>query len=220
MMARPLLKQLRRTMRSAAVCVVIVLVFNGLGCRRERMSEAGFGYDTFPFTLDPHATAALGGPLSDADRHAIIQLSRVELEAAFGGLPLAITERPDAFWSVRVRAALPVRRSMQLPAAGETRALGRFGGHGDISFEVVAAAAVFHAPPGASRQMIIDGIGRGIGRTAAHELAHAMLGATALMDTRTDDHSFEYHSFARPAQYYGELHWAGAWPALVQRVPR
>jgi hypothetical protein len=211
----------RLTVQTSAVVVlaaVLAAIVDGCGLRSE--SEAGFSYDTFPFTLDAPTTAVLGGPLCEPEVDAIKRRSRLELEAAFSGLPLLITERANAFWSVRVRAGLEAGRSGPLPAAGETRALGRFGGHGDISFEVLATAAVSHAPPGASRQMIIEGIGRGIGRTAAHELAHAILGPSVLMDNRTDDQSYEYLSFDRSAQYYGELHWARAWPALRQKVGR
>jgi hypothetical protein len=79
-------------------------------------------------------------------------------------------------------------------------------------------AAIAHAPPGTTRPILVDGIGRGIGRTAVHELAHAMLGVSGAMDNRSDAWSYEYFTHNRPSQFYGELHWAHAWPVLVERV--
>ena len=38
------------------------------------------------------------------------------------------------------------------------------------------------------------------------------------MDNQSDAHSYEYFTHNRPSQYYGELHWARAWPVLVERV--
>ena len=52
----------------------------------------------------------------------------------------------------------------------------------------------------------------------SHELAHAILGGGGSMDNRTDAQSYEYFTHNRPSQFYGELHWAGAWPLLVERV--
>jgi hypothetical protein len=81
-------------------------------------------------------------------------------------------------------------------------------------------AAIAHAPPGATRQALVEGVGRGIGRVAVHELAHAILGRGGSMDNQTDAQSYEYFTHNRPAQFYGELHWAGAWPVLIERLGR
>jgi hypothetical protein len=43
---------------------------------------------------------------------------------------------------------------------------------------------------------------------------------TSAMDTRVDHSSYEYESFTRPSQFYGELHWASAWPLLERTVGR
>lgn len=95
--------------------------------------------------------------------------------------------------------------------------MGRFGGVSRVSFRVLAHAALTHAPQGASRVEILHGVARGIGRTAAHELAHAILGPSPVMDTR-DEGSYEFHSFARASQYYGELHWSDARDELLSRL--
>ena len=38
------------------------------------------------------------------------------------------------------------------------------------------------------------------------------------MHSRDDRDSFEYFSSDRASQYYGDLHWAGAWPLLATKV--
>lgn len=81
----------------------------------------------------------------------------------------------------------------------------------------MALKAIRYAPPDASRQTMIDGIGRGIGRVAAHEFAHQILGAAAVHNN-ADEKSYEYPSPDRSAQYYGELHWTTAWPLLQQKL--
>ena len=90
---------------------------------------------------------------------------------------------------------------------------------GELSFTILSVTAARLAPPDATRAQIVDAIGRGIGRAAVHELAHEIVG-TAAMDNTTDPDSYEYASFNRPSQYYGQLHWAQAWPLVVQRIGR
>jgi len=64
---------------------------------------------------------------------------------------------------------------------------------------------------------MIEGIGRGVGRVAAHEFAHEILGAVPLHNN-LDESSYEYPSPNRAAQYYGELHWTTAGPLLRQKL--
>ena len=88
-----------------------------------------------------------------------------------------------------------------LPNAGESMPLGLLGGSGAVSFDLVALKAIQYAPAGASRQTIVEGIGRGIGRVAAHEFAHQILN-TGAVHNRDDENSYEYPSPDRAAQYY------------------
>jgi hypothetical protein len=178
----------------------------------------GFWFEDFPFIVSESATAVLGGPLTTPEIDTIKRLSRGELTGAYAGLKLTFTDSPSAFWTVRVRGSFERRRWQRLPIAGETFAMGLLGGRSAVNFTEVAMAAIAHAPPGATRQILIEGIGRGIGRTAAHELAHAILGVHGPMDNRTDALSYEYFTHNRPSQFYGQLHWARAWPVLVERV--
>jgi hypothetical protein len=94
---------------------------------------------------------------------------------------------------------------------------GFLGGSGGVSFELIALKAIQYAPPGATRQIIVDGIGRGIGRVAAHEFAHQMINAGETHNPQ-DENSYEFPSPDRAAQYYGELRWTTARPLLEQRL--
>ena len=116
-----------------------------------------------------------------------------------------------------MQLAIERRKGQRLPNAGETFAMGPLGARSVVDFTEVLMAAIAHAPSGTTRQQLVTGIGRGVGRVAVHELAHGILGAGA-MDNQTDDHSYEYFTHNRRSQYYGELHWARAWPVLVERV--
>ena len=84
---------------------------------------------------------------------------------------------------------------------------------------MLAHNAIEYAPPSASRQDIVAGIGRGIGRAAVHEFAHQALGVDNVwnIDNRRDSTSYEYGNADRPSQYYGELRWTTAWPVLQQK---
>jgi hypothetical protein len=197
----------------AIVAVLWVIVF--------RTARAGvdvcFWYDEFPFTFSAPVTSALGGPLTASEVKAIKQISRGELTRAFSGLKMTFTDRREAPWTVGVQLALERRKGQKLPNAGETFAMGPLGARSLVDFTEVLMAAIAHAPAGTTRQQLVTGIGRGVGRVAVHELAHGILGAGA-MDNQTDDHSYEYFTHNRPSQYYGELHWTRAWPVLVERV--
>lgn len=206
-------------LRSVVVVVVVGVTVMAVASRYadRRGHEAGFWFEDFPLALSPAATREMGGPLSDHEASAIREQARAELEAAFAGLPIRITDRHDAFWRVSVGALVTGRGAGRI-VAGETWAMGRFGGYSHVSFRTVAHAALTYAPQGASRDLVVRAIGRGIGRTAAHELAHAILGPSPTMDGTGDESSYEFHSFSRPAQYYGELHWVDGRAALVDRL--
>lgn len=205
----------RATRRLKAALLSVALTT--WGCTPHRGHEAGFWFDPAPLSLSPAATDAIGGPITEAEAADVQGLARRELQAAFAEFAITITHRREAFWRVAVGSMVPVRRRAPFPAAGETWAMGRFGGYSHVGSRVLAHSALTYAPLGASREEILRGIGRGIGRTAAHELAHAILGPSSVMDTR-DELSYEFHSFAREAHYYGDLHWSTARSALTTKL--
>ena len=198
---------------AATVGILCVVLFRG----PRSGVDVGFWYEEFPFTFSAPVTAALGGPLTPSETDAITQISRDELTRAFSGLKVAFTDNRHARLTVIVQLSIQRRKGQRLPNAGETFAMGPLGARSVIDFTEVLMAAMAHAPAGTTRQQLVAGIGRGVGRVAVHELAHGILGAGA-MDNQTDDHSYEYFTHNRPSQFYGELHWTRAWPVLVERV--
>jgi hypothetical protein len=202
----------------AAVALVAILCAIVAWNASRTVFVVGFWFDDFPFEVSEGVTTLLGGPLTASEIDTIKRTSYEELTRAFSGLRVTFTDSRQAFWTVRVRQSFETRRAQKLPTAGETLHMGPLGGRSAVNFTEVVMAAIAHAPAGATRETLLNGIGRGIGRTAAHELAHAILGAAGPMDNRTDAHSYEYFTHNRPSQYYGQLHWARAWPVLLERV--
>lgn len=181
-------------------------------------TEAGFWFAPDAFELSPHDESRIGGPLSEAEQEMVSHVARAELVKAFSGLRIVVTDNPSAFWRMEVRRETTVRRRY-FPSSAESYALGPLGGRGVVSFSVIASHAVHFAPPDASRESIITGIGRGIGRAAAHEFAHQILSPLSIHDGE-DVNSYEYWHASRASQYYGELHWTRAGPLLEARLAR
>ncbi len=184
-----------------------------LAARSEpRAAEAGFWFEDVKYE-----SPRLGAPVTIAEVKTIERVARSELIRAFVGLPVTLSDRRDARYRVRVVQELRdwrFRRDAWI--AGESRAVSGLGGQGAVSFAFLASGAVAYAPGDASRESLIQAIGRGIGRTAVHEFTHQFL-PTAPIHASTDAQSYEYESAARREQYFGELHWDLARP-LLQRL--
>jgi hypothetical protein len=209
----------------AVVAVTTVAAFVGRRASRATI-DAGFWWDDTSFVLSVDDARKIGGPLSEEELTLIQATSRDEVRRAFAGLRINITTRPDTFWRVAV-VGKPLtttrnRTTSPFSAAGESRVFGPLGGSGSVAFAILAHNAIEYAPDGASREQILEGIGRGIGRAGVHELAHQALGLDNLssIDNRTDENSFEYANADHPSQYYGELRWTTAWPVLEQKFGR
>lgn len=208
---------------SGIVAIATTLMIFGVLQWRASVTPISIGlwYDDFPYTLNEDATSKLGGSLEQPDIDAIKRAARGELERAFAGLRVAISDDRNAFWRVRVlRTIGPGLRPRRVPSSGESYALGPFGGGGTVDFQVAAYGAIHYAPPGATRQEIVDGIGRGIARAAAHEFGHLILAGRFNHTRRTDGPTYEGATSDRAEQYYGEIHWATAWPLLEQKIGR
>jgi hypothetical protein len=186
--------------------------------------DAGFWWDDAPFILSTDDAAKIGGALTAPELATIKRRSRLEVERAFSGLRIDITDDRDAFWRVTVVGTPAGSPTFRYPfaAAGESHVFGPLGSWGSVGFLILAHNAIEYAPRGASRDEVVTGIGRGIGRAAVHEFAHQTLGLNNLsyIDNRTDTTSYEYGNADRPSQYYGELRWTTAWPVLQQRFGR
>jgi hypothetical protein len=184
-------------------------------CGRSRPVEAGFWFEPVTFQ-----SKVIDGAVTAADLAVIEGAARAELKQAFRGLPIVISARRDATFRIRVvQEVRDPRFRGNWGVAGETFAVPGLGGQSNVSFLFLASGAVAMSPAGTSRDQVVQAIGRGIGRTAAHELAHALLPQAPIHDS-TDIGSYEYDSAARREQYFGDMHWALARPLLEERLAR
>jgi hypothetical protein len=184
-------------------------------CGAGRPVEAGFWFEKVTFR-----SAVLGGKVTARDLDVIERVARAELTTAFAGLPIVISDRRDATFRVRVIQEVRDQRIRgNWGVAGESFAVAGLGGQGSVSFFFLASGAVATAPASMPREDVVQAIGRGIGRTAVHELTHLLLPQAPIHDS-TDVRSYEYDSAVRDAQYFGEMHWDLARPLLAQRLSR
>jgi len=194
-----------------ALAVFALVAFSTAGCSQTH--TAGFWFADEALTLPDAVAGPLGGPLTDRERASIQQIARAEIDRAFVGLPLSITESRDAFWRVAVLRSLPSRGNRALPHAGESLPMGFMGGTGAVDFDFVAFTALHFAPDASRRPAVVEAMARGIGRVAVHEFTHQILG-TSVGHNDSDADSYEFGNPERRSQYYGELHWTTALPLL------
>ena len=183
-------------------------------CAKEHAVEAGFWFDRVTYDLPVGDVDRIGGPIRPDEQSQIESAARSELEAAYAGLRIRFTGQPTGFYRVSVVQDIPGRA---LPVAGASRRVPFGGGVGSVSFRTLGSQAVGNAPQDATRADIIEAIGKGIGRTAAHELAHQILVNVNLHETKEPD-SYENGISNRRSQFYGTLHWAFARPSLAKTL--
>ena len=127
----------------------------------------------------------IGEPLTVAECATISHDARSEIARAFADYDVTITDDRDARYKV---AVLPTLKDELLERggtyAGESRAIGGFGGSGAVNFEYVANGAMVLAPESAARAEVIAAIGRGVGRVAIHEFLHQLLPKSPLHDSK------------------------------------
>ena len=195
----------------AALVVLIPLAVLAGGCQRLPL-ELGFWFEDVTFE-----SPVLGGRLTPSDMLTIEQVARAELHTAFDGLTLRMSSSRHTPYRVRVvqDVFLPTL-NRKSAVAGETRGLPGLGGLGAVNFSYFAAGAIVYAPPGATREEIVAGIGRGLGRGAVHEFAHQLVRRVELHASR-DRGSYEYDAASRAEQFYGPMHWDIAGPILKER---
>jgi hypothetical protein len=196
-----------------ALLVVIMVAGGPAGCSRARDVEVGFWFEDVRFR-----SVRLDGALTAADMAVIEPVARRELTQAFAGLPVRFTRNRDALYRVRVIQEVRDQRFRgNWGVAGQSVAVPGLGGQSEVSFLFLASGAVAQSAEEATRAEILEAIGRGIGRTAVHELTHQLLPQAPIHDS-TDIRSYEYDSAARREQYFGDMHWALARPLLEQRL--
>ena len=185
---------------------------------RTQVVRAGFWFEDVRFDASEVEADRLGGAITREEMARIRTVAMSELRAAFAHLRMEITDDRDATIAVRVVQTLGnPRMPRSFPAAGEARGIWPLGGRGAVNFRLLASQAIAHAPEGTDRASKIDAIGRGIGRAAAHELAHLIVGSRDIHHGR-DRGSYEYWNADRREQYYGPMHWDVAGPLLKARL--
>jgi hypothetical protein len=180
--------------------------------------QAGFWFEDVTFDASEVEADRLGGGITPPEMETIESIAMSELRAAFAGFRIIFNDDRDAAIGIRVVQTL---RSPMYPRgigpAGESRGMWPIGGRGALNFRLLASNAIAHAPPDADRATKIAGIGRGIGRAAAHELAHIVLGSKDIHHG-SNRNSYEYWTADRREQYYGPMTWDVAAPMLHARV--
>jgi hypothetical protein len=175
---------------------------------------AGFWFDRV--TYEAPALEGRGGPLDDSERTTVREVARQELRQAFSGWRLEITDNPRAHYRVRVLQRFAETRLRRFGVA-ESRSLGPLGGDGAVSFSALAPIAVTLAPPGTTRPELVEAIGRGLGRVAAHELAHQIVPGHNL-HASADPSSYDFDDLNRVSQFYGPARWDLARPRLEEAL--
>jgi hypothetical protein len=196
-----------RTIAAAALASVL------FSCSTPHVVDAGFWFDRVTFDLPETDVRRLGGPILDDEKARIESVARAELDAAYAGLRIRFSSAATGFYRVSVVQDIPARG---LPTAGQSRRL-PVGGVGAVNFRTVANSAIAYSPKAADRVAIVEAIGKGIGRTAAHEFAHQILPRVNLHATKDTD-SYEFGSSERASQFYATLHWAFARPELERVI--
>src|SRR5688500_7797140 len=195
---------------AALTVLAAMLLAVAIGCE-QRPVELGFWFEDVTFE------SPVLGRLTAADMQNIEQVARAELDAAFQGLTLTLSDSRRTPYRVRVvPEVFAPTMNRKSAVARETRGLPGLGGFGAVNFSFFAAGAIVYAPPGATREEIVAGIGRGLGRSAVHEFAHQLVKRVELHASR-DRGSYEYDAASRVEQYYGPMHWDIAWPQLQER---
>ena len=178
-----------------------------------RSVDAGFWFDTVSYELSESAD-----PLTVHDLAVVEKAALEEIRRAFQGIAVRVSNNRGARYSITVVQHLyDLRLKRTNEMFGNARSVGGFGGSGAVNFYAVASAAAAYAPENATRQDVIDAIGRGVGRVAVHEFTHLFLPRTPIHES-DDPLSYEYGHAGRREQYYGELHWGFARAVLLEQL--
>jgi hypothetical protein len=194
---------------AALLLVAVVSIIIAFSARRP--VEIAFWFEPITEDVRMSAPERIAGGITTQDMAVIERTATHEVVRAFEALPVVLSTGRNETYRVRVMSRL------ERAASGTSHVIVGLGGQGYVNFQLHMYGAVTYAPDGASRDEIIAGIGRGIGRAAVHEFAHQLLGPAARLDDSTAVNGYEYHSATRRDQYYGALHWSIAAPMLRKR---
>jgi len=160
-----------------------------------------------------------GDPLTTPEQARIKEVALATLHAAFEQFDVRFGEPRKGERSIRVEDT-PYGRMMNFGAAGMTypASIVSFVRFDILANTVLATARCAHIDGCRSktRAELVDGLGRGIGATAAHELGH-QAGLGFSHDSQCDD-CYDGRSSTSYAHFFAAKHWSGAALAQMQRT--
>jgi hypothetical protein len=160
--------------------------------------------------------------LATEERSRLTRTALDAMRAAFSGFDVAIAEAPSGARLIRVEDT-PAVRTPFFGAAGVTYPAAHTS---SVRFDVLAnlELAVVHCRDLAHcatmpRGALVDGLGRGVGATAAHELGH-QAGFRFALDSRCDD-CYDGNASTSYAHFFGQKHWSDRALQIMNRtLPR
>jgi hypothetical protein len=163
-----------------------------------------------------------GDELTAEERSRLARAALDAMRAAFSGFDVVIAEAPSGARLIRVEDTAPVRMPF-FGAAGVTYPAARTS---SVRFDILAnlELAVVHCRDLAHcatmpRGALVDGLGRGVGATAAHELGH-QAGFGFALDSRCDD-CYDGDTSTSYAHFFSQKHWSDrALQIMIRTLPR
>ena len=160
-----------------------------------------------------------GEPLTDGEQLRIKAAARGAMRTAFAGFDVAVSETPPAARMIRVEDT-PYGQLTFFGAAGVTYPAAhtssvRFDILANLLLSVVQCHGLTHCSA-LPRAALVDGLGRGIGATAAHELGH-QAGFRFALDSACDD-CYDSNASSSFAHFFGSKHWSDRATRIMQRT--
>ena len=164
-----------------------------------------------------------GDELTAEERARLAAAALDAMRDAFAGYDVMISEAPSSATRLIRVEDTPLVRTPFFGAAGVTYPAARTS---SVRFDVLAnlELAVVHCRDLAHcaampRGALVDGLGRGVGATAAHELGH-QAGFRFALDSRCDD-CYDGGASTSYAHFFGRKHWSDRAVQIMQRtLPR
>jgi len=161
-------------------------------------------------------------PLTEAEQTHVKQAALDAMRIAFAGFDVEVAEQPSGGSRIIRVEDTPFGRRLDFGATGVTYPASRTS---SVRFDVLANVELavtqcrdISRCPGTPRAALIEGLGRGVGATAAHELGHQS-GFEFTRDARCDD-CYDGTASASYAHFFGSKHWSDAALQIMKRTLR
>jgi len=160
-----------------------------------------------------------GDALTVSEQTRIRDLAFTTLRTAFDGFEVRFTDAAKAQRSIRIEDT-PYSRTMNFGASGLTYPVSLVS---SVRFDILANNVLTSVDcrrldgcRAKTRQELVDGLGRGVGATAAHELGH-QAGLGFSHDAQCDD-CYDGRSSTSYAHFFGTKHWSDGEVETMRRV--